>query len=363
MGNKFRTHEKNAKQAGERKSAGKTENASNVATPKKNTPESSPTGKKGIDVKVSDLYEFSRKNKLLQTIVPKGFTKEQIESIIIETVQEFEKNKEKATLNKFLGRFWEKAALRDAFVRRMVGEALTRSIDMLDIFCKEHYSRTGFFDFNGDLTRLSSAELKALEGALSQLKKADLSNFDNLKKHGLVYLDGFEIGRQQYKDGAFALTIGDRLILLVNVEMKTKFSDGVIPQSATWLSRLATVSVGTPLLFNRNGKPDGLPLHSFLFNPMWFPDNIGIKESEINQVRSFEVRRSQNYVNRLISRQKALLKVSSEIRANFPVSARGTKSIGELSAKFVDIIYSETNLRGLREYFELFIETQRRNQR
>lgn len=311
------------------------------------------TRQTGVITSRNNYLKFIEKKPLPESAVPEGMTKESVHQSILQVIAEKEGKQGMHTQKSAIGRFWEVTYQKFKGNRENISAALDTAIDMLKDFRKNHYENMGFLDGNGKLQKLSDTELKLLDQAIEALRSSDLSNFEGLKKIGLIYLDSFWIGGKQYKDGAFVLKVGGRFIVLVNIEAKTLYSDGVIEQSGTFAVRLASSHPDEEITCSLNGEKKQLLHQDFLFNPMWLQSQVGIKEAKIDGVEFFNVRNTEELKRRLRGAKSSLSKIPPKERTEF----------GDDLKKLVVpsfVIYSKTNLRGINDYIGTFLESERR---
>lgn len=332
-------------------------------------PASNPTGvakkgigKKGVRTDTKAYEDFAKKNPLPESDAPREMTVPSVHKHTMKVLKEYKTGK--LTENTLLGRFWESIAHKMKHSQKYTESAIKEAIEMLEEFRQKYHSETGFLNGNGDLITLSTKELKLLDSAILSLKNAAMSNLNALQKAGLVYVDRFKIGSNQYKDGAFILMLEKHTIVLVNIEAKTKYSGGVIAQSGTFLVRLAAAKPGEAISLMMDDVEIFMAREQLLFNPMWLHSQVAIKEANADLARFYNKRNPEELTKelrrRLASQKKRLLTIPPKERANFLGAnlARGNNIARLVVPSYV--IYSDTNLRGLRRYFEKFIETERR---
>lgn len=312
----------------------------------------------GVIVKDTDYKSHAQKVKLDPRDIPDGMTEASVHRAAIDVIRDADGHK--LTENTFIGRFWERTGLKMTMPRESVAAAINDAIEMLSEFRKNHLKQFGFMDANGKSTWLSASEIKILDDALEALKSDQPLSLDQLRKRGLLYVDQLKIGTTQYKDGMFILQMEGHYIWLVNTEFKTRYSGGGIAQSSSAFVRLAGSSKSDAISFVQDGTTILIGKNQILFNPMWLHAQVTIKESVIDATRFQNHRVTQDLRARIKSQKKRLMNIAKNERSDWTNGKQAAQADLLKLTVPTYLILSDTNLRGLRRYFEAFIALKRR---
>lgn len=342
----------------------------------KNKPRKS---KKGIWANTQRVDRHLTSNPLPASAIPDGMKTEGVIATVRKIVEEKMSANGKLTESYMIGRYWELDFYKFHFVKKNIAALLKDSLEILEEF-RNKYHRTmmgdkeihtkfkmGFLNGDGGFTFLSASDLLLIDVAIKNLKQATLMNMRELAKSGLVYADSFKIGSTQFKDGAFIIPLEKHFIVLMNVETKTKFSDGIIAQLQSFFVRLAGAKKSEEISFSLGDTVIHASRDQFLFNPMWLDAQVGVKEAKIDRLVGFRQRVTQEFSRRVKSQKERLLETPKLERSNFygssdPTPGKSTASNLLRLGVRADVIYSDTNLRGLKNYIDKMLETLRKEE-
>lgn len=337
------------------------------------------TSKKGVWANTQRVDRYLTINPLPASAIPDGMPAERVIATLRKIVEEKMRTNGKLTEGHMIGRYWELDFLKFQFVKKNIAALLKDTLEMLDEFRKNHHRtmfgdkemhtrfKMGFLNGDGGFTFLSASDLLLIDMAIKNLKQATLMNMRELAKSGLVYADSFKIGSTQFKDGAFIIPLEKHFIVLMNIETKTKFSDGIIAQLQSFFVRLAGAKKSEEISFNLGDTVIHASRDQFLFNPMWLDAQVGVKEANIDRLAGFAQRVTQEFSRRVKSQKERFLDTPNAERSNFygnsdPTPGKSTASNLLRLGVRADVIYSDTNLRGLKNYIDKMLETLRKEE-
>ena len=258
---------------------------------------------KGKLVTMKDVKAFLASRKIAGSELPKEISPQRFLEVLREVIKDKEAKGESATTSNVLGDCWEKLAVDYPQVKGVMEVVLRDgSLYLLDSFLRTHLTGDGtgfegFLNAKGDFTALDVlADNLKLTGTPRE-KRAQLrtqlinrvkqtqsgKDLDAMVASGLVYADSLSIGKEKFKDGLYAMRIGEYWLWLTDMEFKTAGSKGVNAQSATAFVRLAGANSSATISFRVGGKNITAPIDKILFNPLDLDAHVGIKAGRVDQ--------------------------------------------------------------------------------
>jgi len=291
---------------------------------------------KGKLLTLKHLKAFQESRHIADGELPKEVSVRRFLKVLRDVIEDKSSKGESTTTSGVLGDCWEKLALDYPQVKGVMEVVLRDgSLYLLDAFLRTHLTEgsngfEGFLNGQGNFTGLDAlADSVNITGAarekrrllrtelINRVKQAQSGeNLDKMLASGLVYADSLSIGKEKFKDGLYAMQIGEYWLWLTDIEFKTAGSKGVTAQSATAFVRLAGADSGATISFRVGGKTHTPPIDKILFNPLDLDAHVGVKAGKVDQ-GDFAEAAGQALKERLAPQKRQRAQIPSAARTNF----------------------------------------------